>query len=339
VPDYNETITAGNLEAKIHYYQQDPAGIAKQQQLNPNDHTHSLRKRFTQLLSQLLQDKVKRLPLNQLLLVVKQVWKDIEAKDLQLYVTDKQTEDLLVKRRAAGQMDTTAKADGYAFVQANVSAAKSTPYVVVTQRDDITLDAQGGALHRLTITLRNEPQGPIYGNPTYRDYVRIYVPPQARYISGSGFDLLKPMCYAAPPPPPTQEDAMPVAAPSSLPVAAPTPVASPTAEASPTPKPKPTPKPTPTPQPYPGLPLCPAFPYASGERACPAEAYSPPDGAAFTVLAGGNATVPLLDTLGAPPNRTSDLPGRAMWGGYVIIPTACAATIHLSWYVPEVVRS
>jgi hypothetical protein len=337
VPDYNETITADNLEAKIHYYQQDPAGIAKQQQLNPNDHTHSLRKRFTQLLSQLLQDKVKRLPLSQLMLVVKQVWKDVGAKDLQVYVTNQQAEDLLVKRHAAGQLDTTAKGDGYEFVQTNVSAAKSTPYVAVTQRDDITLDAKGGALHQLTITLRNDPQGPIYGYPTYRDYVRIYVPPQARYINGSGFDLLKPMCYAAPPPPPPPEDAMPVVSPTQTP--------SPSPEASPLPKPtstpKSTPKPTPTsaPPPYPGLPQCPATPYASGERACPAQAYSPPNGAAFTVLAGGNATVPVLDALGAPPTRTSDLPGRAMLGGYVIIPVACAATIHLSWYVPGVVHA
>jgi hypothetical protein len=339
VPDYNETITADNLEAKIHYYQQDPAGIAKQQELNPNDHTHSLRKRFTQLLSQLLQDQVKRLPLSQLVLVVKQVWKDIGAKDLQLYVTNQQTEDLLVKRHAAGQMDTTPKADGYAFVQANVSAAKSTPYVAVTQRDDITLDGQGGALHQLTITLRNDPQGPVYGYPTYRDYVRIYVPPQARYISGSGFDLLQPMCSAAPPPPPTTP--LPAPPPFSTPVTSPTQTPSPSPEASPTPMPtpKPTPTLTPTPPLYPGLPQCPAIPYASGERACPAQAYSPPNGAAFTVLASANATVPLLDALGAPPNRTSDLPGRAMWGGYVIIPVACAATIHLSWYVPEVAHS
>ena len=133
---------------------------------------------------------------------LKQVWKDVGDKDLQLYVTNQQIEDLLVKHRAAGQMDTTAKVDGYAFVQANVSAAKSTPYVAVTQRDDITLDAQGGALHQLTITLRNDPRGPIYGYPTYRDYVRIYVPPQARYMSGGGFDLLKPLCYTPPPVPP-----------------------------------------------------------------------------------------------------------------------------------------
>jgi hypothetical protein len=227
VPDYNETITADNLEAKIHFYQQDPAGIAKQQQLNPNDHTHSLRKRFTQLLAQLLQDKVKRLPLSQLMLVVKQVWKDISAKDLQLYVTNQQVEDLLVKRRAAGLMDTTAKVDGYAFVQANVSAAKSTPYVPVTQRDDITLDAQGGALHQLTITLRNDPQGPIYGYPTYRDYVRVYVPPQARYISGSGFDLLKPMCTVTPPEPPPTPTPSPTPGPSPSPTPAPTPPSSP----------------------------------------------------------------------------------------------------------------
>jgi len=334
VPEYQETITADNLEAKIHYYQQDPAGIAKQQQLNPNDHTHSLRKRFTQLLAQLLQDKVKRLPLSQFMLVVKQVWKDIGAKDLQLYVTNQQVEDLLVKRRAAGLMDTTAKIDGFALVQANVSAAKSTPYIAVTQRDDITLDAQGGALHQLTITLANDPRGPIYGYPTYRDYIRIYVPPQARYISGGGFDLLTPLCYAPPPTPPVPS--------SRTPSADPTPAPTPSPEASPAPKPTPTPKPTPiptpTPPPYPGLPQCSAAPYASGERACPAQAYSSPNGAAFTVLGYGTTTVPVLDTLGPPPNKTSDVPGRAMWGGYVIIPASCTATIQLRWYVPGVVH-
>jgi len=94
-------------------------------------------------------------------------------------------------------------------------------------------------------------------------------------------------------------------------------------------------KSTPPPQ---GLPQGSATPYASGDRACPAQAYSPPNGAAFTVLASGNATVPMLDTLGAPPNRASDLAGRAMWGGYIIIPAACTATIHLRWYVPNVVH-
>jgi hypothetical protein len=365
VPEYNETITADNLEAKIHYYQQDPAGIAKQQQLNPNDHTHSLRKRFTQLLGQLLEEKVKKLPLSQLVLLAKQVWKDVLTKDLQVYVTNQQVEDLLVKRHAAGQIDTTPKVDGYAFVQANVSAAKSTPYVAVTQRDDITLDAQGGALHQLTITLRNDPQGPIYGYPTYRDYVRIYVPPQARFLSGGGFDQLKPMCTVAPPTP-TEPTPTPTVTPTPGPKPGPkpSPTPAPTAVVTPTPTPvPPAAPPTPTPpqsgslppivgaalvvsqqaslplQQPPGLPQCSATPYASGDRACPAQAYSPPNGAAFTVLASGYGTAPMLDALGAPPNRTSDVPGRAMWGGYVVIPAACTATIHLRWYAPGVVRA
>jgi hypothetical protein len=238
--------------------------------------------------------------------------------------------------------------DGYTLNQANVSVAKSTPYVKVTQTDDVTLDAQGGALHQLTVTLRNDPQGPIYGYPTYRDYIRIYVPPQARYLSGGGFDLLQPLCSVAPPEPtPT-----PVASPTPTPQPSPTP--SPTVVATPTPNPSPTQSANLPPmagaaltvqqrmassgQQSPGLPPCATTPYARGERACPAEAYSAPSGAAYTVLGYGATTVPMLDALGPPPNRTSDLPGRAMWGGYVIIPAACTATIHLRWYVPGVVR-
>ena len=341
VPGYNETITADNLEARIHYYQQDPAGIAKQKQLNPDDpHIYDIRKRFTQLVVRLIQEQIKKLPTSKLIPLAKQELADMRARDVQIYVTNKDIEDLLVKARASGAVDTTPGVDGYILNQANVSVAKSTPYVKVTQTDDVTLDDKGGATHRLTITLRNDPQGPIYGYPTYRDYVRIYVPPQARYISGSGFDQLKPMCSVAPPTPPE-----PTPTPGPSPTPTPTVVATPTPMLTSSPQSGSLPpivgaalmvKSTPPPQ---GLPQCSATPYASGDRACPAQAYSPPNGAAFTVLASGNATVPMLDTLGAPPNRASDLAGRAMWGGYIIIPAACTATIHLRWYVPGVVRA
>src|SRR5262245_32081745 len=193
VPGYNETITADNLEARIHYYQQDPAGIAKQKQLNPDDpHIYDIRKRFTQLVVRLIQEQIKKLPTSKLIPLARQVLADMRARDVQIYVTNKDIEDMLMKARASGAVDTMPGVDGYILNQANVSVAKSTPYVKVTQTDDVTLDDKGGATHRLTITLRNDPQGPIYGHPTYRDYVRIYVPPQARYISGSGFDQLKP---------------------------------------------------------------------------------------------------------------------------------------------------
>ncbi|HEY4387973.1 MAG TPA: hypothetical protein VGN34_26285, partial [Ktedonobacteraceae bacterium] len=41
-----------------------------------------------------------------------------------------------------------------------------------------------------------------------------------------------------------------------------------------------------------------------------------------------------LDVVGKPTNLQSDEPGRAMFGGYVVIPKDCTATVTLSWYVP-----
>src|SRR6185437_8846597 len=158
-------------------YQLDPAGIAKQQQLNPGDATHSLRKRFTQLLAQVLQEKVRQLPLTQLLEVGRLLLADLRARDVQIYVTDPQTEALLAQLHATGAIDTTPGVDGYMFVQANVNAAKSSAYVEVTQHDEVTLDDHGGATHQLVIQLDNNKHGGNpYGFSAYRDYVRIYVP-------------------------------------------------------------------------------------------------------------------------------------------------------------------
>jgi hypothetical protein len=41
-----------------------------------------------------------------------------------------------------------------------------------------------------------------------------------------------------------------------------------------------------------------------------------------------------LDTIGGPTNFKSDVPGRAMFAGWVVIPKNCTMTISLSWYVP-----
>ncbi len=41
-----------------------------------------------------------------------------------------------------------------------------------------------------------------------------------------------------------------------------------------------------------------------------------------------------LDTVGPPTNMSSDVPGRAMYGGWVVIPKNCTMTVTLSWYVP-----
>jgi len=292
VPLFNETITADNLEAKIHYYEEDPAGIAKQQRLFPDDHTFSLRKRFTQAVTTLLQEMVKHLPQGELLPMARQFFDDLKSKEIQIYVTNQKLEDLLVKAQAAGVVDTTPGVDGYMLVQANVTVSKGTPYVAVTQTDDVTLDDQGMAHHELAISLRNNPTGPLYSiYSTYHDYVRIYVPPQARLIRATGFDSGSPLCWTAPPNDPGAGK----------------------------------------PARYTDVPPCTSKPYPDGELSCPAGAYGPGR------IAGMNDYW-ANDTLGPPTSTTSDLPGRGMWGGYVIVPPGCTATLKLSYNVPHMAQ-
>jgi hypothetical protein len=45
-----------------------------------------------------------------------------------------------------------------------------------------------------------------------------------------------------------------------------------------------------------------------------------------------------VDSLGPPTELTSDLPGRAMWGGMTLTPKNCISYITLSWSVPHAVQ-
>lgn len=73
--------------------------------------------------------------------------------------------------------------------------------------------------------------------------------------------------------------------------------------------------------------------YPGDELICPAGQYQP--GASPPSLTGsdGGSWQP-LQTLSGPTNTTSDEPGRAMYGGWVIVPKNCTMTVTLSWYVP-----
>jgi hypothetical protein len=293
VPVFNETVTADNLVDKIHFYEEDPAGIAIQQRLFPDDHTHSLRKRFTQAVTNLLQDKVKHLSPSLMLPLAKQLLSDLQAKDIQVYVNNSQVENLLTQLRATGGIDTTPGVDGYFLAQANTSVSKLTPYVQMTQTDNITLDDNGGATHHLVMTFYNDPTGPIYGFSTYRDYVRIYVPPQAQLKSANGFDTGAPLCWAPGP----GGGAKPAR--------------------------------------FAAVPDCGGNPFPSGALVCPRGQYGPGP-MAYTVFGGDGKSDWVLDRVGGPTATATDVPNRAMWGGYVVVPRFCTATLTLNYYVPAV---
>jgi hypothetical protein len=279
VPGYNETITAQNLEDRLHYYQEDPAGLAKQNQIQPGDTATSARKRFTTLLAQLLIDRVHQATTQQMFAIARQLFADLKTKDLQMYFTNPQVESLLIHYGDAAQIDRSTTHDSLLVVQDNLSANKASEYVQTNLQDTVTLDAAGGATHVLHIQLVYHYTVPVYGYQTYFDYVRIYVPPTSKFLWGDGFQSSVPLCGGA------------------------------------------------------FYPLCPQNGPYPQELTCAAGQYNvgaaPP-----SYLDPDGATSLPFDTSGPPTNMVSDEPGRAMFGGWVIVPRDCAMNVTLSWYVP-----
>lgn len=281
VPSYHDVITAQNLEQRLHYYQQDNAGIYKQIVTQPGDTSTSDRKRFTALLAQLIIEKVRQSPPDELIAIGRELLHDLKTKDLQVYVTNPQVEGLLEKYGDAAQMDRSTTHDGLYVVQANISASKASQYVRTILDDSVTLDARGGATHVLQMHLDYTQIGPVYGYDTYRDYVRVYVPPQSKFLRGNGFDTGTPLCGGSY-----------VACPQN------------------------------------GV-------YAGGQLLCPTGLYQAGAAAPSAIDPSGGAWLP-LDTIGSPTNMVSDEPGRAMFGGLVVVPKNCSMTVTLSWYVPPI---
>jgi len=195
IPKYNETITAENLEQKLHYYQLDNAGIRKIEIVehvtanNPN-----IRKLFTSQVASVLMGRIRHATPTELLALGLQVLHDLKTKDLQIYMTNPQIESVLEQYNDASVIDRSNTHDGLLIVQANVSASKASQYVQTIVYDTVKLDAQGGATHTLQMHLIYNQLGPVYGLDTYRDYIRFYVPESARLLSGDGFDTGVPLC-------------------------------------------------------------------------------------------------------------------------------------------------
>jgi hypothetical protein len=295
VPGYNETITSKNLEERLHYYQQDFSAIAREKQISGN-YSHTGRKAFTSTLGKILLDRVRHAQVKQLIEIVKGAIKDIQSRDLEIYFTNPVAEGWLIEHAYSGSIDTFAKQDGFMVVQANISISKASQYVHTTEQDAVTLDAQGGATHNLTITLDYLQKGPVYGFDTYADYIRVYAPKNAVLNGGDGFDTGKALCKPTPP-----------GGKSS-----PTPVGT-------------------------GMPVtdgCSRYntSFPSNARYCPSGNYS-------LGARGGLNTPWVIDSLGPPTALTSDLPGRAMWGGLTETPKNCTSYITLSWYVPHTVQT
>jgi hypothetical protein len=192
---YGETITAQNLEAKLHYYQLDNAGIYREQTIEHIQDTELARKAFTQRVTQQLMTTVMHLPLTKLIPMAAQMLQSMKTKDLQVYTDNSQLESIIAKYGSTVSMDRSNSHDGLYVVQANLSASKASQYVTTSIQDTVTLDQQGDATHAMTMVLNYQEKGDVYGPNTYHDYVRVYVPQNSTFISGNGFSQLnQPYC-------------------------------------------------------------------------------------------------------------------------------------------------
>ncbi|HEU5376217.1 MAG TPA: DUF4012 domain-containing protein, partial [Ktedonobacteraceae bacterium] len=317
IKEYNETITAQNLEDKLHAYQQNYTLIGVQQQITGTD-THQTRKAFTNLVGSLLLDRAKHLQPRQLIDLGKLLLKDLKSRDLQVYFNNPVAEQWLAQNNYSGAMPQfTRGIDGFMVVQANVSISKAAQFVHSTFNDQVTLDAQGGATHNLTITLNYQQTGPIYGFNSYADYLRVYAPSNAQLRYAYGFNTGQVLCT------PNQT--------------------------------KPKPNPNPSPNPNPGPPPPGGKDDSSGSytdagikiSGCGTYYHMYPD-SDYRSCSDGNyelgyngmqAKAWPVQRLGAPKQLASDLPGYSMWGGMTLTPKNCVSTITLQWYVPRVVQN
>jgi hypothetical protein len=300
VPQYNEIITAQNLEDKLHYYQQDFGAIAREKQISGN-YSHAGRKAFTSTLGKLLLDRVKHLSVTQLMAIMQGALKDIQSRDLEIYFTNPLVEGWLVHNGYSGAMNTFSSHDGFMVVQANISISKASQYVHTTYQDNIVLDAQGGATHNLTITLNYQQTGPVYGYDTYADYIRVYAPAGAQLLGGDGFDSGQALCTPA-------KSSTGEGGTGGLTTSIPPPRTS-----------------------------CAQYNagFPDNSRYCPSGNYS----LGLGYVPGKGVMNWPVDSVGGPTQLSSDLPGRAMWGGLTVTPKNCISTITLQWYVPHEVKN
>ncbi len=207
VPLFNETVTADNLVDKIHFYQLTQAGAAVDQSIclqqggsttDCEPSGNNARHYFVRTMATALEARLRGLTLKQLVPVAKQVFIDMQAHNIQFYVTNKALENLLLQHSAGGAIGFPVGTDGFMVDSTNWSAGKVDAHINSLEEDNVTLDDKGGATHDVTITFDNYDANIVPGDfVSYWDYVRIYAPKGAQLKSAYGFQSTTQQCTSS----------------------------------------------------------------------------------------------------------------------------------------------
>jgi len=216
---YNIDVTADQLQQKIHYYQETDAGRSVGDQgSNGCSANPGSTKRFTATLTQELLVQLKKVSTSDLLNIVLD---EFHTKDIQIYLTDptqkgiayapyKGGMDFLRKYNISNEVyqgPATSPDDSLMINQTNFAGDKLNQFMQMKLTDQITLSTSGSATHHLVIGytfkvppitvpgtnyLDNEKMiySVIYNasyDHRYHEYRRLYVHPDAKFISSNGF--------------------------------------------------------------------------------------------------------------------------------------------------------
>lgn len=323
VPCYDKVVTKDNLEDVLHYYQLGGGTAIPNCVVDKQD--TSDRKQFTAALAQELQARMRTASPDTIFRAAESLHSDMLNKDVEIYFTDPEAEAQLQVNGLGATMVRDNSSDATTIIQANVGANKGSTYVKTDFNETITLDNNGGATHKLVMTLDYEPGNKdVYGWQTMRDYIRVYVPSQAQYIKGSGrgFDqgLARPdgfLCFFSPSNHCTPDEA---------------PICKATVD-------------NPDGLYLPGM-IPPSNvdkmgsgPYTGESLDSGGELGSTGYGTMYDI---GEPTQIAMSGFTPPKGQKaikSDEPDRSMMGGLVVIPPGCKATVVLQWYVPNIVSS
>ena len=208
VPEYKEAVTAQNLIERIHYHQLGLTSDGNSLIPSP-DRLSSQRKHFMALLAEHFLARVHQLPSSDLATCLLLLLSAVRTKDIQVYLDSSRAENLLGQLQIDAAIQAP-RSDSLLVVDANISPNKASDLITNTLDDQVSIDAQGNVTHHMTLRYawrssinRDPTQGPpinrdptvgtlsggqvtrfiedrqVYGSSSYRDYVRVYVPPDS----------------------------------------------------------------------------------------------------------------------------------------------------------------
>lgn len=189
VPEFNVTVTPQNLVDTIHYYQLGTQTLGSCPSYDP-----ACRKHFTGVLLSHFFARLHEVISGNMGAFAKLIGNSIRTKDIQIYLNDPKAEAALQTLHIASSVESPAHEDTLMMVDANVTPNKANVFITYTLNDQITLDGTGAATHVATLTYywpksaesdNNLYGSGPYGNTGYKDYLRLYVPPNAAIVSHS----------------------------------------------------------------------------------------------------------------------------------------------------------